>query len=93
MQRECNAPDKSDWRLRGQEEYMQGMAFTYLKFSPETEGRDHTHCEFCWHKFMEKPESIADCSSHGYRSRDGRYWVCEECFAGFKDAFGWNPEE
>lgn len=86
-------PDEADWRLRDQNEYMQGMAFTHSKYIPESKNVDHTHCEFCWHKFMEKSEGIADCSSRGYRSCDGGYWVCEECFANFREAFGWKLEK
>lgn len=78
-----------DWRLRGQNEYMANMKFHYTKFLPPHYGSLHTHCEFCWHKFMKKSEGIEDCSSYGYCSSDGKYWVCEECFHDFKELFNW----
>ena len=75
---------KSDvWRRRGQNEYMTNMKFRYAKFVPDHYGSLHTHCEFCWHTFMEKSEGLEDCSSYGYCSSDGKYWVCEECFHDF----------
>lgn len=80
---------KDDWRLRGQEEYMQGRQFTYKKFVGNGGSNEHEHCEFCWHKFMEYPEGMKDCSNEGYCSMDGKYWVCEECFKDFKDEFSW----
>ena len=80
---------KDDWRLRGQDEYMQGMKFIYKKFAVGGDSNEHEHCEFCWHKFMEHPEGIEDCSSSGYCSLDGKYWVCEECFEDFRESFSW----
>ena len=85
--------EKDDWRLRGQEEYLQGMKFTYKKFMSVGDRSDHEHCEFCWHKFMEQPEGVEDCTSEGYCSMDGKYWVCESCFEDFKDMFGWEVEK
>ena len=68
---------------------MANMKFRYAKFVPDHYGSLRTHCEFCWHKFMEKSEGIEDCSSYGYCSSDGKYWVCEECFHDFKEFFNW----
>lgn len=81
--------EKDDWRLRGQEEYMQGIQFIYKSFVSSNDNSKHEHCEFCWHKFMEQPEGVEDCSSEGYCSSDGKYWVCEECFEDFKNEFSW----
>ena len=77
--------EKNDWRLRGQEEYLQNKTFQYKQFMNFTNKCSHAHCEFCWHKFMENPEGIADCSRQGYCSMDGSYWICEECFKDFQD--------
>lgn len=79
---------ENDWRLRGQEDYMQEMEFQYIKFCSKG-GSLHTHCEFCWHKFMEGSEGIKDCSPYGYCSLNEKYWVCKECFEDFKDIFHW----
>lgn len=81
--------EEDDWRLRGQEEYLQNKKFRFKKFTPSGNGNLHTHCEFCWHKFMEHVEGVEDCSQEGYCSSDNKYWVCEECFRDFKDNFNW----
>ena len=81
--------EKIDWRLRGQDEYMKDMKFRYTKFTADPGKSLHTHCEFCWHKFMENSQGIDDCSSYGYSSLDGKYWVCSECFEDFKEVFNW----
>lgn len=74
-----------DWRLiRGQDEYLRGLTFRKTRFV--TVGTyDHDHCEFCWEKFMEDCSGIAHCSSEGYLSMDGKFWVCQECFDDFKE--------
>lgn len=81
--------EENDWRLRGQEEYLQNKDFCFMRFIPSENGNLHIHCEFCWHKFMETPEGVEDCSSEGYCSSDGKYWVCEECFKDLKEKFNW----
>ena len=82
--------EKDDWRLRGQEEYMKNIKFQYVKFTSQESLSLHTQCEFCWHKFMENPEGVKDCSGYGYRSLNRRYWVCEKCFEDFKKMFCWS---
>lgn len=81
--------EEDDWRLRGQEEYLQNKEFRFREFIPSGNGSLHTHCEFCWHKFMEYAEGVEDCSQEGFCSSDDKYWVCEECFRDFKDKFNW----
>lgn len=85
--------EKDDWRLRGQEEYLQNLKFRFIKFNAGKTNSMHAHCEFCWHKFMEKSEGVSDCSSEGYCSIDGNYWVCEECFHDFQMLFNWTVED
>ncbi len=80
--------DINDWRLRGQDEYMQNEVFEYVRFTLERDG-GHAHCEFCWHKFMEDSNAISDCSDSGYRSVSGKHWVCGACFADFRDMLHW----
>lgn len=77
--------ETEDWRLRGQEEYLQNRVFRYQKFMGLPNVSDHAHCELCWHKFMENPDGVKDCSGEGYCSTDGIYWICEECFKDFKE--------
>lgn len=84
---------KDDWRLRGQEDYMRKYKFKYKKFVSQNSGARHAHCEFCWHKFMENPYGVEDCTSHGYCSLDEKYWVCNECFEDFKEMLSWENVE
>jgi hypothetical protein len=42
-----------DWRLQGQEEYLQGATLLRKPYKAGTEAWDHDHCEFCWATFME----------------------------------------
>ena len=79
-----------DWRLMGQEEYLYGMNFKKHKYNEKEEGCDHTHCEFCWCKFMEIKSSDGDICRDGYKSENGGYWICNKCFNDFKDRFNWN---
>lgn len=80
--------EENDWRLlRGHDEYLRNKKFQYKEFKKLREEWDHEHCEFCWHKFMENPDGVEDCSTHGYCSIDGKYWVCENCFKDFAEKF------
>ena len=85
MRMENPMKESDDWRLRGQEGYLQNKVFQYKKFIGMPDESLHAHCEFCWHKFMENPAGLKDCSSEGYRSTDGIYWICKECFEDFKE--------
>jgi hypothetical protein len=42
-----------DWRLRGQEEYLQGATLLRKTYKAGAEAWDHDHCEFCSAAFME----------------------------------------
>lgn len=37
--------------------------------------------------YMKNSEGVPDCSDYGYRSLNGRYWVCKECFIDFKNVY------
>ena len=81
--------EESDWRLRGQERYLQGVALVHRRYRrpPGDASRDHDHCEFCWAKFM--AEDCPDTLHQGYATEDGCRWICQECFEDFKGMFGW----
>ena len=69
--------------------------FCLKKFVPHGNW-DHEHCEFCWKKFYTK--IISDhCALQGYVTYCAEWerevWVCEECFADFRELFGWKVEE
>lgn len=81
--------DKDDWRLRGQEDYLKNKKLKLTKFEAQEGHSNHAHCEFCWHKFMENCENIADCSYEGYCTEDDKHWICEECYKDFVEFFKW----
>jgi hypothetical protein len=56
-----------DWRLRGQEEYLQGATLMRKRYKAWSEDWEHDHCEFCWAKFMDpelSPEHAQFISDH-----------------------------
>src|SRR5947208_2930159 len=44
---------EEDWRLRGQEDYLQGATLLRKPYRAWSEDWEHDHCEFCWAKFMD----------------------------------------
>jgi len=78
-----------DWRLRRQERYLQGATFSRKKYAKRSERWDHDHCEFCWATFSEREGDLHE----GYVTADDYRWVCDECFADFKERFAWKLGE
>jgi hypothetical protein len=85
--------DKSDWRLQGQERYLEGVTLFHRQYRRNLKDPswDHDHCEFCWAKFMVK--DYAEVLHEGYTTEDDYHWICGECFRDFKDTFGWKVVE
>ena len=84
-------PDsKSDWRLTNQEQYLNGVSLRMkrFKFRASQPERDHEHCEFCWAKIVEEKKSD-DLLFEAYVTKDGRRWVCPQCFSDFREMFRW----
>lgn len=77
--------EKDDWRLNGQEDYLAGKALYFRKWVTLNKEWDHEHCEFCWAKISEYPDTLHE----GYTTEDGYYWICPECFHDFKELFQW----
>lgn len=81
--------EKDDWRLRGQEDYLQDVPLYFIPFQPISRKWDHEHCEFCWAKFYLHEE----CLQEGYCTKaengSGARWICSECYEDFKEMFGW----
>lgn len=48
---------------------------------------DHDHCDFCFATFM--VEDHPDVLHQGYATSDEYHWVCEKCFADFRELFQW----
>jgi hypothetical protein len=81
--------DPDDWRLTGQEKYLQGVELCYRKYRryPANPDWDHDHCEFCWAKFM--VEDYPDVLHEGYCTLDEYRWICPNCFDDFREKFQW----
>ena len=90
-----------DWRLlRGQDEYLHGATLVRKPFRGE-----HDHCEFCWAKFVdpafseghtrvarEDPRILTEGYSAlgtGPDGQDDYHWICDRCFADFRERFAW----
>jgi len=82
---------ENDWRLRGQERYLRGRAWSRRRYTSPRPGWDHDHCAFCWGKLMEV--QAADVLDEGYATDDLYYWVCPTCFDDFKAMFAWTLAE
>lgn len=84
---------EKDWRLTNQENYLKGVSLVHRKYRqyPENPKWDHDHCAFCWAEFSlrEAPEALKE----GYTTENEYHWVCEKCFADFKDSFQWQVRE
>src|SRR5205823_10885246 len=74
-------PDDADWRLRGQEHYLQGATLVRKPYHARSEEWEHDHCEFCWTKFMDPSfsseharyaEHHPDVLVEGYAVQGGR---------------------
>ena len=82
------ATDAGDWRLQGQEKYLQGATLRWRLYAPGGQQSDHDHCEFCWAKFSLHPD-IADALREGYATLDGYRWICSDCYNDFQEHFSW----
>jgi hypothetical protein len=74
----------NDWRLQGQDKYLQGVIVFYKNYVDRKTTTDHDHCEFCWTKFS---ETIEGALKAGYTTSDDYRWICKQCFDDFKDMF------
>ena len=82
---------KDDWRLMGQEKYLQGVTVKKVQPKKYVVGKNshlfHTHCEFCM-------ETITgDSSEECFATLDNRHWICKDCFQDFSNQFNWNVVE
>lgn len=75
-----------DWRLQGQEKFLQGVSLKKKPYQKYRESWEHDHCEFCGAKFSEKIEDL----NIGYVTTDNYHWICESCFVDFKAKFQWD---
>ena len=83
-----------DWRLTGQERYLQGASFRRKPYTAPRPDWDHDHCAGCWAKFAEFDgpdilhEGYATCDDY---PKGARYeWVCKCCFDDLRDEMRWS---
>lgn len=43
----------NDWRLQGQERYLQGVTIKWKRYRAQSPKSEHEHCAFCSAKFMD----------------------------------------
>jgi hypothetical protein len=81
--------DDHDWRLEGQELALRaslwGAQCSWAIWSAH-DGRDHDHCEFCWARIWDRPRAHYEFD-RGYVTAEQLRWICEPCFADFRDRF------
>jgi len=82
--------DVGDWRLMGQDRYLQGATLIFRKWTLDRPDWDHDHCAFCTvhigdHVF----EDDTDTQLEGWVTEDGMHWICNQCFEDFRQRFEW----
>ena len=82
-----------DWRLRGQEAFLQGVTLVHHDYrrNPKNPLWDHDHCAFCATKF--KFDEDPEARHEGYSTADDRHWICPRCFKDFQAQFQWTVVE
>ena len=75
-----------DWRISGQEKYLENSIFRYSAYKAVSPDWEHDHCECCNQKLTENTQGTLH---EGYVTLDDYHWVCSKCFIDFKDRFEW----
>jgi hypothetical protein len=78
--------NSNDWRMQGQELYLNHVTLVFRDYSPSQANWEHDHCEFCGTKFS----LVGDDLKSGYSTEDGYYWICNQCFTDFLHIFHWH---
>jgi hypothetical protein len=77
--------NERDWRLTHQENYLNGVMLIRRQWRPSQPGWDHDHCAFCWAEFGPSENVIHE----GWTTTDEGHWICDGCFADFREQFQW----
>ena len=96
---------EDDWRLTGQETYLQGATLVRKPYRAKGAASEHDHCAFCWAKFVDTSFSDAHAAmarddsavqTEGYAAvgtgpggQGDYHWVCVACFNDFRERFEW----
>jgi hypothetical protein len=89
-----------DWRYSTFLKYHRGLRFRGSVYTPAHEG-DDDHCIACWQKFAELDAPgiehegyvtpyVADYPGEGLRTQ--YRWVCNTCWADFRDFMNWQED-
>ena len=78
-----------DWRLTNQEKYLTGKKLYRLKFTRYSDTWDHEHCDFCFAKFSDYDGDLHEGYCTEPANTATAKWICPECYADFKERFGW----
>jgi len=70
----------------GQENYLVGLAFKRMPWATADPDWDHDHCAFCWKKLWDRASNESEAAI-GYATEDEYSWICDVCFAAFKERF------
>ena len=87
MTGETGNPPSDDWRLMGQERYLQGAKLVHRPYEPYSESWEHDHCAFCQRKLMAGDVGYTTTAEHPQGA--GYHWICDDCYADFAKRFGW----
>lgn len=87
MKGDITLVEKDDWRLNGQEKYLNEVRLRFEEYLPPRPSWDHDHCEFCFATFS--TISNAKHETEGYTTEDHYRWICKRCFNDFKEMFKW----
>jgi hypothetical protein len=75
----------TDWRLQGQEKYLQGAVLERKAYQPYRREWEHDHCEFCSAEFsLNAPDALRE----GYATSDHYRWVCAVSYEDFQEMLG-----
>ena len=78
--------EDDDWRLMGQERYLTAAVLHRAKWAKTRESWHHDHCDFCAKKIWDGAAG-EDEVDVGFTTADDRHWICDECFADFRERF------
>jgi hypothetical protein len=77
-----------DWRLSGQDRYLQGAQLTRRDYRPASESWTHDHCAFCTTRFCDADHAGEHDETAGYTTT-ASHAMGEDYFSDFAEAFGW----
>ena len=85
--------DNNDWRTaNGRCGYLRNAKLTYVpEYHKFTDSWEHEHCSFCYAVISEE-ENELHSAYHDDSPPSRMDWICEECFADFKDTFNFTVD-